>query len=338
MLLPLKIKEAIEASPELNEQLLASGMGLDWKKFNRTVFDFLARRINKKVTQRVTALPVLVTDRLIIGKDQLQHLLAGHSLNSETQLLSILKEQRRPHAWISGKTLHSYWNKGKAKETKLNVLLAFLEVSIMDWDDWKSSVIPATPKVFATKSVRKTNTHHDLIKNYFLGSYFLYYQKSDNSRNLIKAPFTIEVDERGSLQVKTLTEGHLYRSTLIELRDGILYIHCENQMFDEKENHIFNVGNETNPEVLFGVSNTISVKQKMAIGIRNLLVKQKNPITDATFIEKEIAFDTENRLSKEEQIVLHYFLKQPVNIINSYHCCQLSALHSMVDNELLKTT
>ena len=333
MSLPLKIKEAIEASPELNEQLLASGMGLDWKKFNRTVFDFLARRINKKVSQRVYTFPVLLTDKLIIGKDQLQQLTTRHNVNNEIKLLEVLREQPRPHSWISGKTLHSYWNKGKAKETKLHVLLTFLEVPPMEWDDWKSSVIPASQKILTSKQNRKTNTHHDLIKNYFLGSYFLYYQKSDNSRILIKAPFIIEVDERGALHAKTLTEGHPYKSTLIELRDGILYIHCENQMFDEKENHIFNVGNETNPEVLFGVSNTISVKKKMAIGLRNLLVKQKNAITEATFIEKEIPFDLETRLNKEEQTILNYFLKQSVNIINSQHCCQLSALNTLIDSE-----
>lgn len=328
-MIPVKIKDAIEASPELNEQLLAAGMGLDWKKFNRTVFDFLARRINRKVTLSVSAQPALITEKLIIGKDQLQQLVSAEHLTSDESVSAFLLNQRRPFNWISGKTLHSYWNKGKAKDTKLNVLLTFLDIPFMDWDDWKSSASNTTQRVKQPKVTRKS-MHQDLIKNYFLGSYYLYYQKSDNSRNLVKAPFIIDTDERGQIYAQTVTEGHPYKSTLIELRDGILYIHCENQVFDEKENHIFNVGNETNPEVLFGVSNTISVKMKLAIGIRNLLIKQKNAFTESTFIEKEIPFDTEGRLSKEETTVLHYFLQQPVNLINSHHCCPFSVLEEKV--------
>jgi len=328
-MIPAKIKDAIEASPELNEQLLATGMGLDWKKFNRTVFEFLARRINRKVTLTATAHPAVIAEKLIIGKDQLQKLTGDKPFVTDESISDFLLNQRRPFNWISGKTLHSYWNKGKAKDTKLNVLLTYLDVPIMDWDDWKSSVATSTIKFKQPKIARK-NIHQDLIKNYFLGSYFLYYQKSDNSRNLVKAPFIIGTDDRGIIYSQTLTEGHPYHSSLIELRDGILYIHCENQLFDEKENHIFNVGNETNPEVLFGVSNTISVKKKMAIGIRNLLVKQKQPFTETSFVEKEIPFDTEARLSKEETVVLKYFLQQSVNLINSQSCCPLSVLEEKV--------
>lgn len=328
-MIPQRIKHAVEASPELNEQLLAAGMGLDWKKFNRTVFDFLARRINRKVTQLAAAQPALLTEKLILGKDQFQHLIADQHLNTDEAITHYFLTQKRPFIWISGKTLHSYWNKGKAKETKLNVLLAYLDVPFMDWDDWKSAVVSAGIKFSQPKLTRKSS-NQDLIKKYFLGSYALYYQKSDSSKNLVKAPFLIDVDERGQAYAQTLTEGHPYRSSLIELRDGILYIHCENQVFDEKENHIFNVGNETNPEVLFGVSNTISVKKKMAIGIRNLLVKQKQAFTEETFLEKEIPFDSTTKLSREETIVLKHFLMQPVNLINSQHCCPLSVLESKV--------
>lgn len=328
-MIPAKIKDAIEASPELNEQLLAAGMGLDWKKFNRTVFEFLARRINRKVTQAAVAQPALITERLIIGKDQLVKMAGDQPLMTEEAVANFLLNQRRPFNWISGKTLHSYWNKGKAKDTKLNVLLTFLEISFMDWDDWKSSVATSTIK-FKQQKITRKNIHQDLIKNYFLGSYFLYYQKSDNSRNLVKAPFIIGLDDRGQIYSQTLTEGHPYQSTIIELRDGILYVHFENQLFDEKENHIFNVGNETNPEVLFGVSNTISVKKKLAIGIRNLLVKQKHAFTETNFLEKEIPFDTETKLSKEEATVLKYFLQQSINLINSQSCCPFSVLEEKV--------
>ncbi len=328
-MIPSKIKAAIEASPELNEQLLAAGMGLDWKKFNRTIFDFLARRINRKVTLTATTQPALITEKLIIGKDQLHRLSSEHPLNTDEAVTRYFLNHRRPYSWISGKTLHSYWNKGKAKETKLNVLLTYLDIPIMEWDTWKSSVVSSMVKFTQPKLARK-NVHQDLIKNYFLGSYHLYYQKSDNSRNLVKAPFMIGLDERGQIYAQTLTEGHPYRSSLIELRDGILYIHCENQVFDEKENHIFNVGNETNPEVLFGVSNTISVKKKLAIGIRNVMVKQKVAFTEDTFFEKEIAFDAGTKLNTEEEVVLRYFLQQTVNLINSQHCCPFSMLKEKV--------
>ncbi len=329
-MIPPKIKEAIEANPELNDQLLANGLGSDWKKFNRTVFEFLARRINRKVTQQAIAQPLLVAEKLIIGKDQLIHLIPEHQLLGEEEISQFLSNQKRPFNWISGKTLYSYWNKGKAKETKLNVLLSYLNVEAMDWDEWKNLSPNSVLKSTITKASRKGG-QQDLIKNYYLGSYYLYYQKSDNSRNLIKAPFIIGVDDRSNIYVQTLTEGHPYRSNLIELRDSILYIHCENQVFDEKENHIFNVGNETNPEVLFGVSNTISVKKKMAIGLRNVLVKQKTPFTETTFVEKEVAFDADpKKLKNEESVMLKYFLKQSANQINTQHCCPFSVLEDSI--------
>jgi hypothetical protein len=329
-MIPAKIKSAIEANPELNEQLLAAGMGLDWKKFNRTVFDFLARRINRRVTHLAMAQPVWVTEKLLVGKDQLHQFTNGHQPVTEDSVVKTLSEMRRPFSWVSGKTLHSYWNKGKAKETKLNVLLTYLEVPLAEWDDWKSSVVGTPAYIKANRSSRK-NSHQELIRKYFLGSYFLYYQKSDGSRTLVKAPFSLALDEQDQLYAQTVTEGHPYRSSLIELREGILYIHCENQLFDEKENHIFNVGNETHPEVLFGVSNTISVKKKLAIGIRNVLIRQKNDFTENTFVEKELSFDAETRLSKEETLVLRYFLQQGVNLITSPHCCPMNVLEEMVE-------
>src|SRR5262245_28747485 len=117
-MIPPKIKESIEASPELNEQLLANGMGLDWSKFNRTVFEFIARRINKTVTLRAVANPSLITEKLILGKDQVQSQLFENKLPHEDAFIQHLSQQKRPFNWVSGKTLHSYWNKGAAKDTK----------------------------------------------------------------------------------------------------------------------------------------------------------------------------------------------------------------------------
>jgi len=262
-------------------------------------------------------------------KDQVQSLLFAKKLRHEEALVQYVSQQKRPFNWISGKTLHSYWNKGRAKDTKLNVLLIFLEVERTDWDDWKKLQVQSNFNHLPSRLSRKSGPQ-DLIKNYYLGSYYLYYQKSDNSPTLVKAPFMIGLDDRGQIYAETLTEGHPYRSSLIEIRDGILYIHCENQVFDEKENHIFNVGNETNPEVLFGVSNTITVKKKLAIGIRNVLVKQKNLFTEDNFTESEIPFNAVLKAENEEGIVLRHFLKQGVNQIHSQYCCSLEALREKV--------
>jgi hypothetical protein len=264
-----------------------------------------------------------------LGKDQVQRHLFQKNLAHEDAFVQQLTQQKRNYNWISGKTLHSYWNKGHAKDTKLNVLLVFLNVDIASWSDWKKLQVNSNFKNLHFRVSRKSGPQ-DLIRNYYLGSYYLYYQKSDNSQTLVKAPFIIGLDDRSQIYAETLTEGHPYRSTLIEIREGILYIHCENQMFDEKENHIFNVGNETNPEVLFGVSNTISVKKKLAIGIRNVLVKQKENFNEETFQEKEIPFHSVLKDDGEEATVLRHFLKQGVNLINSQHCCSLGALREKV--------
>jgi hypothetical protein len=324
-MIPPKIKEAIEANPELNEQLLGNGLGLDWKKFNRTVFEFIARRINKKVTLCAVETPALITEKLILGKDQLNSQLFEKKLDHEDELATHLGQQKRPFNWVSGKTLHSYWNKGQAKDTKLNVLLVYLEVERSAWEEWKKLQAQSQFKNLSARLSRRSG-QQDLIKNYYLGSYYLYYQKTDNSQNLVKAPFIIGLDDRGQVYAETITEGHPYRSNLIEIRDGILYIHCENQLFDEKENHLFNVGNETKPEVLFGVSNTTSVTKKLAIGIRNVLVKQKENFTQETFLETEVPLHNAQKNENEVGIVANHFLKQGVNLIHSQNCCSLEAL------------
>ena len=332
-MIPTRIKDALEASPELNEQLLTSGLGLDWKKFNRTVFEFIARRINKKVTQRALQNPYLITEKLIIGKDQLQSILFNSKLSNDEAFIDYLSRLKRNFNWVSSKTLHSYWNGGEAKNTKLNVLLVFLNIEIAEWDNWKKYQSSGIFRNIPARVSRKSGPQ-DLLKHYYLGSYYLYYQKTDNSDTLVKAPFVIGVDERGQIYAQTLTEGHPYKSSLIEIRDGILYIHCENQLFDEKENHIFNVGNETSPEVLFGISNTISVKTKLAIGIRNVLVKQHVDFNENTFIEKEIPFLVHGKMNSEETVVVKYFNQHPTNNINSRYCCSLEALKNKDFNAL----
>lgn len=322
-MIPKRIKEAIESNAELHDQLLAAGLGHDWKKFNRTVFEFLARRINRKVSLRVAEKPTLMVERLLLGKDQFQTLVDKHKLNSPEAITRYLSNLTRPFIWISGKTLHSYWNKGSAKETKLNALLVYLDVPLTEWDDWKHGTVTLPQKT------TKKPGNQTLIRKYFLGSYFLYYRKTDNSGMLIKAPFVLEETDKG-LQARTITEGHPYISNLIELREGVLYIHLENQVFDDKENHIFNVGNETSPEVLFGISNTISVKTRLAIGIHNVLVKQKTSFTLTTFVEKEISLKSPSKLNPEENIVHEYFINNATDLMLSQHCCPLSELAKQV--------
>ena len=326
-MLPTRIKEGLEQSKIIRDYLSSLGIENNWDKFNRTVFDGIARRINRAVTAKVIGDPKLVHNYMVLGEDQLQSLLFERKLNDAEALIKSFENNSRLFNWVSGKTLHSYWNHGKPKDRKLNVLLAFLGVKISEWDEWRNVTDTSTYlKGSSGKNQSRKNNNQELIRKYFLGSYYLYYQKSDNSAALVKAPFTIAVDSHGNIFSETVTEGHLYRSNLIELRDGILYIHCENLVFDEKENHIFNVGNETNPEVLFGISNTISVKSKMAIGIRNVLVRQKKNFSKETFTEKEILFDQKLKDDSEEAIVLNYFLKQRPNLIISDHCCTLEVL------------
>lgn len=329
-MIPPKIRQAIQDHPDLNEALNKAGMEIDWKKFNRTHFDFIARYINKRVTLRTQENPQLIQDKIIIGKDQLQHVMDEKKLKGEDDFLNWLVNSKRVFNWISGKTLQSYWRNGKPKETKLNVLLTFLGVPMKLWDEWKTLSAQSSFLPGKQGKINSKKSNQDLIRKYFLGSYYLYYSKSDLSPTLIKAPFTLAEDEQGNLVAETITEGHLYRSTLIELREGILYIHCENLVFNEKENHIFNVGNETNPEVLFGISNTISVKSKLAIGIRNVLIKQKKLFTPDTFLEKEISLSENSKLNPEESIVKKYFLSQQTNVMSSHHCCTLEVLKGEV--------
>ncbi|MFM8849415.1 MAG: hypothetical protein ACKOE5_03345 [Cytophagales bacterium] len=326
-MISLRIRTAIEGHLQLTEDLLDNGFGTDWKKFNRTVFDFIANRINRAVTGRITSSTFLVTERLIIGQDHLDNLLFDKKLKDEESLIHAIANSKRTFHWLSGKTLHSYWHGGKAKETKLNVLLVFLGIDPAEWEEWKSARRNAQP----TPLRAKKSVQQDVLKNYFLGNYHLYYQKSDGSNVLIKAPFVIERDANDQVVVQTITEGHLYKSSLVELREGILYIHLENQFFNDKENHIFNVGNETNPEVIFGISNTITVKSKLAIGLRNVLIKQKRDFSPPNFEEKELAMTGQEKLDDEENLVCNFFRKQKTNQLNSYATCSREEMRSMLN-------
>ncbi|MFM8833120.1 MAG: hypothetical protein ACKOEV_05745, partial [Cytophagales bacterium] len=96
-------------------------------------------------------------------------------------------------------------------------------------------------------------------------------------------------------------------------------------------NHIFNVGNETNPEVIFGISNTITVKSKLAIGLRNVLIKQKRDFSPPNFEEKELAMTGQEKLDDEENLVCNFFRKQKTNQLNSYATCSREEMRRMLN-------
>ena len=166
-----------------------------------------------------------------------------------------------------------------------------------------------------------------VVKKYFTGNYFLYYQKTDGSRNIVKTPFVLKEDTSGEVIIQSISEGHRYMGRVMSVRDGCLYINCQNLDFEEMEQYIFNIGLETKPEVLFGVSTTVSVKDRLAIGLKNILVKQKNiDMGFATITEKEIPFDTKYTERTEEAVIVQYLKQSGNNVIMSRSCSDLEEM------------
>ncbi len=330
-MIPSGIIKGIEEDYELRRYLDQSGYGLDWGVFTRVVFNAIARIINRRVSNAVILRPALVDDRLIVGGAELDRLFFKKKFSSTGDFIEYLQglSPYNVHNWISGKTLQSYWNGGRAKDKKLNVLLTFLGVDFADWERWKidgPALGQGPASSFRRPGLATGRNNQELIRKYYLGFYFLYYQKTDGSPTLVKAPFTIGLDDQGMPVVETVTEGMKYRSSLVELRDGILYIECENLEFNEKENHVFNVGNATDPEVIFGISSTISVREKRAIGIRNVLVRQWEGFGSGMPFEKELPFFGDRQWLPEERIIVDYFQRQPYNLLHAGYCCTLTEL------------
>jgi hypothetical protein len=166
-----------------------------------------------------------------------------------------------------------------------------------------------------------------IIRNYYVGNYFLYYQKTDGSRNIIKTPFILKEQDNGQIVVKSVSEGHRYSGKVMGIRDGCLYINCQNLDFEEIEQYIFNIGLETKPEVLFGVSNTVSVKNRQAVALKNILVKQQtNDPGFENIQEAEIHFTKKYTTQTEEALVVNYLKQATDNIIVTSSCCNLSDL------------
>lgn len=320
IMLSEKVKNKVEGSPRLAQGINYSRYGRDWRHFSRTAFESIARKINQAVTESVLRMPELVSEYMIIGQDEIDSVFFRQKLSSIDDFLRFIDHQNsfKPFNWISGKTLHSYWNDGNPKEKKYNVLLTFLEIPVEEWDHWKQPESDSLSLPFD-----RTNTN--LLKRHYLGYYFRYYQKSDQSPAIVKTPLIIREDSGNGVIVETKTQGHRYRSTYVAMRDGALYIDCENIDWNEKENHIYNIGFETNPEVIVGISNTLN-RRKQAIAIKNILVRQTVPFDYQKTETREIPFDTVFSETCEEKLILEFFKANPCNILQTSYCYSLEEL------------
>lgn len=338
MQLSTKIKKAIQEHPEVVKALKSKSREQSWNRFTRTQFNLVARVINKHVTKEVLANHDLVELHLIIGKHNLDTQLFNLRMTHVYDFIKYLGNlgEYRIFNWISGKTLQSYWNNGDAKYIKVNALLAFLQAPFDEWDVWQkdsgksieqySSSLSKLP--FSGTGLSKSSIA--IVKSYYLGNYFLYYQKTDGSRNIIKTPFILKEHESGQIIVKSVSEGHRYSGKVMGIRDGCLYINCQNLDFEEMEQYVFNIGLETKPQVLFGVSTTVSVKNRQAVALKNILVKQKTDKPNFENIaEIEIPFNKKYSMQSEEAIVVTHLKKQSNNIIITPGCCNVKDLEEM---------
>ena len=264
----------------------------------------------------------MVTEHLIVGQDELESVFFRFRLNSIPDFLDFISEHNgfKPFNWISGKTLQSYWNGGNPKDKKYNVLLTFLDIPKESWDEWKQQMPDSVALPFD-----RNNTN--LLKRHYLGCYYRYYQRSDQSPVLVKSPLIIREDSNSGVIVETKTQGHRYRSTYVAMRDGALYIDCENIDWNEKENHIYNIGFETDPEVIVGISNTLN-RRKQAIAVRNVLVRQKRPFDYADTPVTEISYSMSFTEHCEEERMVEFFSKCSCNILQTEYIYSLQELKS----------
>ena len=315
---------------------------MSWSKFTRTQFNLVARVINREVSREVVDNMDLVEMHLVIGRQQLENQLTRFKCSNTYDFARYLGNLREYQVfnWVSGKTLQSYWNGGEAKYVKINSLLVFLQVPFSEWESWQKERsrqsdeygyhLAKQPSMGSGLSKSSLS----IIKSYYLGNYFLYYQKSDGSKNIIKTPFILRELDSGQVVVKSVSEGHRYSGKVMGIRDGCLYINCQNLDFEEMEQYVFNIGLETKPEVLFGVSNTVSVKDRRAVALKNILVKQQGQAAGFDNIqETEIPFMKKYTALTEEAMVVNYFRQAANNIIITPSCCNLADLRSALSVE-----
>lgn len=303
-MLPERIKFEIEHSPLIEPIISRQKDSTDWSTFTRTTFMNIAKQINRKVTEDVIKAPFLIEDNVLVGTNELDRVFSRNSLNTIAEFTSFLKHipKYRTYNWISGKTLQSYWlGETVPKDKKINVLLTFLGVDYNKWEEWKSDKQPidSTPVV--------GNKSTDLIRKYYLGSYFRYYQKPDKSGHVIKVPFTIFENADKQIIAKSKTVGHSYISDSIWLEDGALYIVMKNINFNEYEFHVLNVGFSTTPQLLMGTSSSLNNK-KEAISKKNILIREEEVIDfDATC--EEVIKGSEPEGESIDGLIFNYFNK-----------------------------
>ena len=339
MQLSQKLKSAIEEHPAVLAALNNKNKGNKWDNFTRTQFNLVAKVINKHISKEVLANPDLVEMNLIIGKQNLEKQLRAMRCSHLYDFIKHISNlgEYRVFNWISGKTLQSYWSGGDAKYIKINSLVVFLQIPFSDWDEWQK--VPDQRK----EAYHNTLSRHSLanngfgrsslsiVKSYYIGDYFLYYPKTDGSRNVIKTPFILKELENGQIIVRSVSEGHRYSGKVIGIRDGCLYITCQNLDFEEMEQYVFNIGLETKPQVLFGVSTTVSVRNRRPVALKNILVKQDAEDKNFDSIpETELAFDSLYAADSEEAIIVNYFKHNPNNIITTNSCRKLGDVKALV--------
>ncbi len=329
-----RIKKAVENARELASYIKSTGLSDKWETFTRTRFNQIAFIINKKVTQLIIEDPDILESGLIIGLIKLEEMLRKEGFQSAFELTRYLSKRTnyRPMNWISGKTLQSYWQGAEAKNMKLHVLMLFLDIDHRNWDEWLNEAVPgpsSLPDKFSAGTMFTQKSGLAVIRKYYLGQYYLYYQKTDNSKTIIKTPFIIREGSSGNISVQSVSEGHRYLGKVLGIRDGCLYITCQNLDFEEIEQYIFNIGLETKPEILFGVSNTVSVKSRLAVALKNVLVKQKTVNTQfEKEAETEISFLKSYSSETEESLVVEYLKRSSGNVIITANCCSLDDLRT----------
>jgi hypothetical protein len=343
-----KVLNAIEADKDIIILLSKRTAKSDWNTFTRTIFNLIAKLINQKVTGKVIENPHLLSENLLFGEHKFEMLLSELKLNNSLELLDYIKDKElnKPFNWVSGKTLQSYWSGGSPKELKINVLLVFLGIPINEWDDWKHSDMlddtvknslesKKTPEGYFNFNNSKTVKDHFLkcISNYYLGSYYLYYLKSDKQRKVVKAPFIIYEDEQGEILYKTINEGQRYVSYPAQKMANALCFMGKNLDWEEiNEMHLINIGMETNPEVLFGVSITMSKYGGFPMALKNILIHQSK---DIHFLDdvKEKEFYSDHPIEEEQDaLALNYFKKNEAQIMFAEFGCSLENFKETLNN------
>lgn len=338
----LHIKRAIEHDERILSYLSLRTSRLEWQSFTRSHFNYISNYINSFITEKVIEDPRLVLESLIIGKDfyySLSEKYEFRTIEDFTDFL-ITHKNKLPFSWISGKTIQSYWNNGEPKQLKLNVLLVFLNISQKEWDNWKYGTPQITVDQVGVENtglpseynVLKNSSYHNILSKYYTGSYHLYYVNTNNNNKIVKAPFIIK-EEDGAIIAETCTEGHRYRSFPAKIIQRNIYFLCKNLDWDEFETHLINIGLETKPEILFGVSIALTVKEGLPVGIKNVFVKQSADINILKEVEEKTIDLNQNESDEEESVVLNYFKQQQNSIHYANHCRSFEDLKNFVNNK-----